>query len=503
MSEALRKNVVLYLLAAMVLTIVIVRVCLQSMTIDESNKVLVFVNASTGAHWYPSSGNHVLDSALAKLFTSIFGINELTARSPSILGAIVYICSALYFCLLITSRKFLRWMLFAFLAYNPLVLDYLIVGRGYSLAIGFQFAALCMLSKLVLARGENDRFASDARWASFFVAISFCSNFSFAYADALMIAIFFIWAASSPARYQLGYLRLAECFFLPGILTAIAICGPTVWEFPRSQLYFGSMSVKEMWHSVISATFDELNADVLNSWMKFLLSKIRNKLPAASVVMLAAMLIGMEWQRWRSRKPDSDPRLTLVRLVIAAGLVSFLAHWIAFRAAHIPLPQGRTALMFVLLWCVAFGTALAARYEIPHFDPIRAGGALVLILSVAYFAGCLRLGYFKEWLFDADTKQLYWLVSDLRARCGIKKFSVDWRYSSALDFYRLAYHNTSIPNFEAAYSDNIPKDREAYVIYYPTSEDFIKDQQLKVTYTDPETGSSVAIRGCVADSSPR
>jgi len=503
MRESVRNNIVLYLLAAGALAIVMVRACLQSMTIDESNTILIYVNAPAGAHWYPSSGNHVLDSALAKLFTSIFGTNELTARAPAILGAMLYIGSALSFCMLITSRKFLRCLLLAFLVYNPLILDYLVAGRGYALAVGGLFAALCLVAKMVLAGGASDRFAYHARWASFFVAVSFCSNFSFAYADALTIAIFFLWAATSPARAKLGYWRLIECCFLPGILTAIAICGPTVWAFPRSQLYFGAMSLKEMWHSVISATFDELNADVLNAWMMLALRRIRSALPIASGVILAALLIAVEWHRWRSRKPDLDSRPVFLRLLMAIGLASFLAHWIAFRAARIPLPEGRTALMFVLLWSLAFATALAAGYDLPRFDPIRAGGVAVLIASVAYFAGCLRLGYFKEWPFDADTKQLYWLAADLRTRCGITKFGIDWRYSSALDFYRQAYNNNSIPNFPAEESGNIPTDRDAYVIFYPTSEDFIKQQRLEVTYKNPETGSAVAIRGCRADSSAR
>ena len=501
MREPVRAHVVLYLLAAAALAIVVVRACVQSISIDEANSILIYVNASAGAHWYPASGNHVLDSALAKLFASIFGINELTTRAPAILGAIVYIASALYFCLTITSRRFLRWLLFAVLVYNPLILDYLIAGRGYSLAIGFQFAALGMIARIVLSGGA-DRFAFHARWASFFVAISFCSNFSFAYADAIMMAAFFLWALMTPARSQLGYLRLAECCFVPGILTAIAICGPTVWDFPRSQLYFGSMSLREMWHSVISATFDELNPDVLNRWTMIALRKLRNKLPIASVVAFAAMWTGLEWQRWRSRKP-ADPRVTFLRLIIATGFAAFLVNWIAFRAAHIPLPEGRTALMLVLLWCVAFCTALAARLENVRFDPIGVFAVVVLTLSVGYFAGCLRFGYFKEWEFDADTKQLYWLVNDLRTRCGITSFGIDWRYSSALDFYRLAYRNSSLPNFDAEDSSNIPKDRDGYVIFFPTSQDFIKEQRLEVTYTNPETGSSVAIRGCEPDSRAR
>jgi hypothetical protein len=500
MQVSFRNRLVLYLLAAAALALVITRACVQSMSIDESNSILIYVNAPAGTQWYPASGNHVLDSALARLFTFIFGINELSTRMPAILGAVIYIWSAVCFCVLITPRKFLQWMLFSLLLFNPLILDYLVVGRGYALATGSLFAALYFLAKMVLSGGTDDRFTAYARWASFFVGISVCANFSFAYADAVTMLVFFLWAARSAARTKLGYLRLAETCFLPAILTTIAICGPTLWEFPRSQLYFGSHSVLEMWHSVISATFDELNPNVANRWMMTALRAIRNKLPIASIVTFFAMLLALELRRLRLRKSSPDPRLTFVRLALSIAAISFLMHWIAFRAAKIPLPNGRTALMFVVLWCVAFAAALAARFEAPRFDAIGASAAVVLVASIAYFAGCLRLGYFREWQFDADTKQVYWLVSDLRTRCGITKFSIDWRYSSALDFYRLAYNNSSIPNFPAEETGNIPTDRDAYVLYAPDSADFIKQQRLEVIYDAGETGAAVAIRGCPGNS---
>ena len=147
MSELVRGRVGLLSFAIAAICLVIVRACLQSITIDEANTCLDFVAGSWPAHWYPSSGNHVLNSALAKLVTTIFGINELTLRTPAILGAIVYISSALWFCLLVTSRKLLQVPMFICLVYNPMVLDYLIAARGYSLAMGFLLAALTLMAK--------------------------------------------------------------------------------------------------------------------------------------------------------------------------------------------------------------------------------------------------------------------------------------------------------------------------------------------------------------------
>ena len=337
---------------------------------------------------------------------------------------------------------------------------------------------------------------SNVRLASFFLALSFAANFSFGYVDAITMMIFFLWAARALGRRKLGYARLAECCFLPGIVTAFVLCGPTVWQYPKSQLYFGSQSLREMRNSLVSPTFDEVNPYLLNPWLVDLMNKIRPELPIIGAVALLALLIGVELKSWRSHQPNSDPLVTLSRLLVVIAVVTLLFHWIAFKVAKIPLPKGRTGLFFVLLWYLIFGASLAVRFHSRGRDIIRSSGIVVLIITAVYFVGCLRLTYFREWTFDADSKQLYWLVSDLRKRCGITRFGIDWRYSGALDFYRLAYANQSLPNFPGEYSGNLPDDRDAYVIFYATSVDFIKKHQLQLLYHNEETGAAVAIHAC-------
>ncbi|HLG97435.1 MAG TPA: hypothetical protein VKX49_14075 [Bryobacteraceae bacterium] len=495
MPERFEDRIGLYSLTALAAGLVIARACLQSITIDEANTGLDFVSGPTGIHWYPSSGNHVLYSALARLTTTIFGLSELSMRMPAILGALMYVGAALYSCVLVSSRTILRIPLFLCLVYNPMVLDYLVAARGYSLAIGFLFAALALITAAVISGAEPTRCLSRACLASVFLGLSFSANFSFAYVDAITILFFFVWAFRSAARWKFGYVRLALYCFLPGLVVAFVICGPTVWQFPRSQLYFGSQSLTEMWHSMMSPTFDDLNPNVFNPWMLILFGKLRSKLPWLNVIFGLLLVLSVEAARLRARKPN-HALTTMVRMFAGIGLVTFALHWLAFFFAHIPLPSGRTGLFFVLLWPLAFGTALAMRFERPRAGVLGLCALAVLIATAAYFTGCLRLLHFKEWQFDTDTKQIYWTVADLRQRCGIANFDIDWRYSSAVDFYRLAYHNTALPNFPADETGKPPLDRDGYVIYFPNSEDFVKQQHLQVVYHNQETDSAVAIRRC-------
>ena len=125
-------------LAAFAFCWIVARACIQSVVIDEADSYVLFAAAPwPDAQLYPASGNHVLNSLGVWVVTRLFGLNELTLRTPAIIGAMLYILSAFYLCWLITERNLLKILLFVCLVYNPFVLDYLVAARGYSLAVGF------------------------------------------------------------------------------------------------------------------------------------------------------------------------------------------------------------------------------------------------------------------------------------------------------------------------------------------------------------------------------
>ena len=120
----------------------------------------------------------------------------------------------------------------------------------------------------------------------------------------------------------------------------------------------------------------------------------------------------------------------------------------------------------------------------------------VLIVIGAYFLGCLRLGYFKEWRYNADAKQIYWTMDYVAHRDGISNWVTEWRYVGVLNFYRQAYNNTYMSEFVATLTP--PSNQMAYVLYYPDSGKFIAQQRLKVVYHNFETNAAVAVTSAVS-----
>ena len=482
-------------LAVGAILLVVVRACLQSVTIDEADSFLLFAGQNWPAQWYPSSGNHVLNTLLERLVTTAFGVNELTLRTPAILGALIYVAAAFYLCSRLTASAVLKVPFFVALVYNPMILDYLVAARGYSLASGFLLAALAVLSSAVLS-SEQEALAVRRKcaWISVFLALSASANFAFAIADGVTLLFCFLWAA----RKQ-GIARMAVSCFLPGLVVGFVLCGSVIWEWPKGQLYFGSQSLVEMTKGLISASFDQLNADVVNPLLLKGLGKIQRVLPILGTLVVLALGVSAEFGQWRSKKSPPAALLTLFRLLAGIAIATLLAHWFAFHALRLLLPKDRTGLFFVIFFTVIYGSALALRFETRRGALADWIGVAVLVVVAVYFAGCVRLGSFREWHFNADTKQVYWAADYASRRCGIREFTTQWMYPGVLNFYKRAYNNHSLEFPSSDPSKPLPADKAAYVLYQPEFAGFIQAQKLKLVFRSEQTDTVIAVRGCEAE----
>jgi len=490
-ARSVRKHIALIALAAVALCLIVARACLQSVTIDEADSFLLFAGLDWPSQWYPSSGNHVLNSILERLVTSVFGINELTLRAPAILGATVYIGAAIYWCSRIADRALVQIPLFIALVYNPMILDYLVAARGYSLASGFLLAALAVIASTVLDSDHTEqRMRVSCAWVSVFVALSFAANFSFACVDGITALFFFLWAGRRGSLQ-----RLALAAFLPGFLVTFALCGYTVLNWPKGQLYFGSTALAEMVRGFVAASFDDLNPDVVNPLLLGWLNKIRPALPFLAALILVVLVGGLEFKRWRGHQKRPSELLSLARLLVGITLATLVLHWLAFHTVHLLLPKDRTGLFLVILFTLMLGVALAGSFQSRRQPWLGWTGSGLLLLACIWFVGCLQISHFREWLFNADTKQVYWAVDDLNRRCGITDFVIEWHYPGSLNFYRRAYGNQFIHQFKGTDATKpLPSGRPAYVFHYSDHEQFVAQEGLQVVYRGAKTDATVAVR---------
>ncbi len=473
LCRKLEPHAALLVAAAFVIGWAVVRACLQSITVDEADTFLGFAMPEWPSHWYPASGNHVLNSALVRLFTRIFGVSQLTVRIPALIGAAVYTAACIRLSVLLGSTRLLQLAVFVCLTFNPLVQDFLVASRGYSLALAFFTIVLAVLVRAITTQEISER---GLVIASFCAGLSFCANFSFAFADAIAL-LALICRSWSVVKLSRG--RLLAASLLPGLAVTFAICGYTLLHWPKGQLWFGAESLKEMCTGLIASSFYELNPFVVNPLLMSALSAAAQAIPPMAALLIVAQMA------MAGRRTPAAP-------VLAAVILSTVGiHWISFRLFHLLLPKDRTALFFIpplvlLLAALASNGAQgwAAR-------ALRKATVAVLALTAVYFIGCLRLAYFKEWIFDADTKALYFTLADLDRRQGAASVYVNWRYVASLNFYRAEYAST----LGAFVSEpDVPAGRLVYVLDEPHQRSFIESQHLHVIYRGELSGAVVALR---------
>ena len=173
----------------------------------------------------------------------------------------------------------------------------------------------------------------------------------------------------------------------------------------------------------------------------------------------------------------------------AFGLLTILAmHWLAFRFAGLPLPLGRTGIFLVSMSTLLITVIASAPATSGFARFVRLGLNTALIATACYFLFCLRLDYFREYQWDADSKQIYALLARLQHRKGIQRVCVTGLRISSLNYYRLRSGKETFPEFTRDASD-----ADVYVLSAFDDRAILKRKNLKIIYRGNYSDAVVAI----------
>jgi hypothetical protein len=470
-------------LAAFAMVWAIVRAHVQAITIDEAVTYTNFVRPADPAFWTAHANNHVLNSILAWCFTRAFGASNLVARSGALIGAAIYITAAYFLCVLIAERFLLRVFLFICLVFNPLIFDFLVAARGYGLASGFLLSAVCFVASSLAPDAKSGRVARACVAASLCIALSFLSNFSFAFVDAACIVALYFWASAGQSWQRRG--ALAAACFLPGLILAGALASPVLLHWNRAELNYGAPHLSITFKSLYEASFYELDPSV------------RDLIYVDPRIILLIFGVFAAWQaaliliHGRTRRDTRSRWLVRFAAVPIVAVVSAVfAHWVLFRLTRIPLPMDRTAIYVVVLITLFLGILAAVPIPTRAGEISRRCMTIMMVVLGSYFLLCLRMNYFKEWKWDSDTDKLYKVLASYNHACGLRDIAPDWRYDAALNYYRNASGRETFPEFPHA--NDLPAGKQAYVLYEPDDDSFLASHGLNVVYRTP-SGAAIAL----------
>src|SRR6185295_3048544 len=105
-----------------------------------------------------------------------------------------------------------------------------------------------------------------------------------------------------------------------------------------------------------------------------------------------------------------------------------------------------------------------------------------LAVMAIYFLSCLRLTYFKEWQWDADTHQTYAVLSCLNREHNVARVASTWPYHAPLTFYLHAQRAAMRID-----EDFDPQQTQVYVLDTLHTPDILKGKDLAIFYKSPVT----------------
>jgi hypothetical protein len=465
--------------AAFALAWLAARAALQSITIDEADTYLVWAAAFPPVQWMGHANNHVLNSMLMRLSTTLLGVSQFSVRVPALLGAAVYLLAGCWLARALLRERWLRLAFFVCLVFNPFVQDHLVAARGYSLA-----AAFLLLALAIPVAHENAWRA--AATSSLCLALSFAANFSFAFVDAAALVALFLWLGRKP--------RLLAPLVLPGLAVTVFLSASPLLTWSPNELVYGARSLRETAGSVIEASLFELNPEIVSPFLVPALSwAAQLLLPFLAAAALAAAIAAFRDRRlWLEERTRRIAGFGLGALGIAA--LALGVHTLAYHLFGLLLPKDRTALYLVPLATLAAG-ALVSLPALSRFArwSRRALSAALLALA-CYFLLCLRLTYFKEWAWDADVRPAYDALAYYHHAYGVTDVVSNWRYSSALEFYRRASGREAFPDFRFVSVSQAPPGRQAYVLDASSEWGVVVRERLQVVYRGDRSQIVVAIR---------
>ena len=170
-------------------------------------------------------------------------------RSSS--AGIAYVTFAGLLATLLFGKSYNAPLLFGLLVLNPFLLDLFVAARGYGLALACQLGALLLIADDVVA-GRRRLLA-----VSILCGLGVCANFSFTITLAVTLALYFLWIDPPSAKTLQAGAALVDALklALPAALIVVAIAGQLMFNLPRKQLYFGTLSPVQSLHSVLSLVF--------------------------------------------------------------------------------------------------------------------------------------------------------------------------------------------------------------------------------------------------------
>lgn len=412
-------NRILFLIILLLGLYVIFRGITLSFTHDES---LSFSIIQGNTSLKQTANHHALNTMLMEACFKLFGSQEWALRLPNIIAFFIYSLAAFLVANLI-SDKTIRVFTFVVLLFNPFLLDFFSLARGY----GISNSCILLAFYFFLRHNARDQKLSILNIDFFLCMLSATASiFSVLSSINIYIALLGIFVI----RYLIFFLKnrqswnrgiLLSCVIFILALVPLYFGVETLFVLKENnELYYGSNSLISSINALIYAS---MYHDFPPKWVSISLR----------YAILAIFLISFVYLVFYKKRSDNFILLSCLNILVVIGF--FIEHYF-FDAKY---PQNRTALMFIpMIAC----QGMFLFNEI-HAIQLKLGNVFIKMISVfaiilLSYNLIINLNLKKTllWSYDASTKEVAMLI-DYHSK-GLNRKAVisnRWLFEPTLNYY--------------------------------------------------------------------
>ena len=374
-----------------------------------------------------TANHHMLNTWLMSFTNAVFGPSEFSLRLPNLFGLLLFFVGLIK--VLFSNKKrnmVIMIFLFSFLLFNPYLVDFFALARGYGLGLGFGMLSFAYLI-------SNSASSIEAQNSKAFKVLGFM--LLAVYANLTYINYFLIFLLIIGFDYYRIIGKIDEVirsidfryyvYRITGLVLLIIPAFRFLFQLKnQDELYFGGD------RGLVSNTLNSLlYMGVYFKEPEFVL----NNLDVFSWSILCLFIFAVLYQIWQRKYGQLGKTALIIILLVVVLNIQFYFMDALF-------PQTRTALFLMPLIGVFFFhlfNQLASKSEFLKWGMSVLSMALSLGL-IFHFATSINVSSTAEWKYDGGTKVAHGLFQELKSENST--ISYDWLFGPAWEYYEYRFN---------------------------------------------------------------
>lgn len=377
--------------------------------------------------------DHMMNSLLMKFSCQLFPDSEYTLRLPNLFGHLLYIIFSILL-LLKLKNPHLLVAGFVLLNFNPYLLDFFSIARGYGLSISFMMVSLYFGYAFIQSRRVLHLILSFLFAILSVLAVYTLLNYFVALCGLIAI-IMLTWWAEEKFKVNREFLSVSGIYLLviaaSITLLYLQLKGPLhriqsesfIYQSVHTNFYGGTIRpivFRSIYNSDPKTTVDIASYGIVVVYI-------------LSLIMMIAMAIRRDF--------SFTGRLMFFSFVLTAIIVLSIST--QYELLNIRFLNNRIATLIIPLFVL---TIIGLTEELLRLKGLKIPGLIfIYIISALFIYNTVRNANFKwylEWKYDASTREMmHDLCKDAETHPAREvKMGILWLNEPSINFYRSAWH---------------------------------------------------------------